>query len=566
MKRQWIKHSLLIFSMILQTACSHMFPALDASRKTAVGNPPVNAYYLFTQAHLEMKRGNINEAKSLLSDAIALDADSVYLKRELAGVLLMQKNTAEAVALLESMLQQHPDNVETLILAGRVYQSINEPDKAIDAFSRVLEHDTGQEDVYLILGGLLMDREAYPEAKAVYERLVANFPGSYAGYFFLGRITALEGDYATAKAYFEKTLALEPNLLESRFALGELYETKQKYTSAAKTYREILNTDPDNLQASIALAYVDLLRGAKKKAAAAFADLGRKSIEDPDVVRTLVRYYLDKQRYNASARIITGMLKGAPESSDLNYLAGVALDGDEKKTEAIVHLRKVKSDSRFFENATVHTALLYQEQGRLDQAIEFMEERIGQMPQNPEFRLYLGSFYEQQEDYARAEAALKEGLSIAPENPRLYFRLGVVYDKWQKKDASIDTMRAVLKYDPNNANALNYLGYTYADMGINLDEAEQLIRKALEQKPGDGYITDSLAWVYFKRGEYERALPLLEKAVGLVPDDPVVQEHLGDVYQKLGMIEKAIQSYRRSIENGHTDPSAIEAKIQSLIP
>ena len=144
--------------------------------------------------------------------------------------------------------------------------------------------------------------------------------------------------------------------------------------------------------------------------------------------------------------------------------------------------------------------------------------------------------------------------------------MGVVYDKWGKKEDSIATMKQVIRFEPDNANALNYLGYTYADMGINLDEAEQLIRKALEHKPGDGYITDSLAWVYYKREQYEKALPLLKQAASLVPDDPIVKEHLGDVYSKLGMTEKALQSYRQSIENGHTDKAGVEKKIRLLAP
>jgi tetratricopeptide (TPR) repeat protein len=567
MKKRWINDIVIICSIIvLHSACSHILQGPDGARRTDRVDPPVNAYYLFAQAHLEMKNGNMDIARSLLTDAIALDPGSAYLKRELAGLYLMQKNTATAVSLLEAILAEHPDDVETLILAGRVYQSLDEPDKAIDAYSRVLAIDTSRENIYLTLGGMYMDREAYVDAKRVYEQLVTNYPGAYAGYFFLGRISAIEGDSDTARKYFEKTLVLEPDLMESRFALGELYESEKKYKTAAKIYRVILKRDPDNLAASIALAYVDYLRGMKDTAAAALAALGRQSRDDQDIVRILVRNYLDTRKYMASTVIIDGMLKGAPESSDLNYLAGVALDGAEKKKSAIAHLRQVTPESRFYENATVHAALLYQELGALDQAVAFMQQRIENTPQNPEFHLYLGSFYEQMEDYAKAEQALKAGLAIDPENARIYFRLGVVYDKWGKKDASIEAMRTVLEYEPDNANALNYLGYTYADMGTNLDEAEQLIRTALEHKPGDGYITDSLAWVYYQRGEYAKALPLLEEAVSLVPGDPVVREHLGDVYRKMGMTEKAIKSYRQSIENGHTDKAAIEAKINALTP
>jgi tetratricopeptide (TPR) repeat protein len=240
----------------------------------------------------------------------------------------------------------------------------------------------------------------------------------------------------------------------------------------------------------------------------------------------------------------------------------------------------VEPGSRFFQNAAVHAALLYQEMEQIQAAIDFLLETIEKDPQNPEFRLYLGSFYEQVEAYQKAEKALKDGLDLDLKNSRLYFRLGVVYDKWGKRTTPLPPCGRSSVLNRTNANALNYLGYTYADMGINLDEAEQLIRKALDQKPGDGYITDSLAWVYYKRGQYEKALPILEQAPAWSLTTPSSMEHLGDVYSKLGMTEKALQSYRRSIENGHyrqsshreknpaagTMTSAFACASQSVVP
>jgi tetratricopeptide (TPR) repeat protein len=361
-------------------------------------------------------------------------------------------------------------------------------------------------------------------------------------------------------------LSLEPDLVESRFELGALYAADKKYKKAAAVYRDILKQNPNNVQASMALGHVYDQQGKKQRAAEIFTSLGLMSLTDQEVVRTLVRNYLDARDYEAATIIIQGMIKGAPESSDLKYLFGVALDGVGKKEAAIEQLRQVAPESRFFRNAAVHAALLYQEMDQLQRAIDFLSKTIDKDPQNPEFRLYLGSFYEQVEAYDKAEAALKAGLELDPENPRICFRLGVVYDKWGKKEDSIAAMRQVVKLEPDNANALNYLGYTFADMGINLDEAEQLIRKALEYKPGDGYITDSLAWVYYKRGLYEKALQLLEQAANVVPDDPVVREHLGDVYDKLGMTQEALRSYRQSIEQGHTEKDSIEEKIRKLSP
>jgi tetratricopeptide (TPR) repeat protein len=150
------------------------------------------------------------------------------------------------------------------------------------------------------------------------------------------------------------------------------------------------------------------------------------------------------------------------------------------------------------------------------------------------------------------------------ENSRLHFRLGVVYDKMGRRHNSIDAMKTVVRLRPDNADALNYLGYTYADMGINLDEAESLIQNALKIKPQDGYITDSLGWVYYKRGQYRQALEYLMKAVDLVPDDPVILEHIGDVHRKMNNAAEALDYYRRSIDKSSKNRNAIEDKIRSL--
>ena len=111
---------------------------------------------------------------------------------------------------------------------------------------------------------------------------------------------------------------------------------------------------------------------------------------------------------------------------------------------------------------------------------------------------------------------------------------------------------------------MNYLGYTYADMGIELDEAERLVLMALETQPDDGYIIDSLGWVYYKKGLFDRAVSVLEKAVSLVPDDPTILEHMADAYLKIGAKEKALEFYRRSLSKKEKDKEIIEEKIRAL--
>jgi Tfp pilus assembly protein PilF len=113
---------------------------------------------------------------------------------------------------------------------------------------------------------------------------------------------------------------------------------------------------------------------------------------------------------------------------------------------------------------------------------------------------------------------------------------------------------------------LNYLGYTYADLGQNLDEAERLIKEALKYKPNDGYITDSLGWVYYKKGEFEKAIKYLTRAIELVPDDPIMLEHLGDAYLKVNDKANALKFYQKSLQKKETekDKEALMKKIREL--
>jgi tetratricopeptide (TPR) repeat protein len=283
-----------------------------------------------------------------------------------------------------------------------------------------------------------------------------------------------------------------------------------------------------------------------------------------EVIRKVVQLYLDPKKYDTAVVILEGMLNGAPNSSDLHYIAGIAFGGKKDKDTAIMHFKKVMTDSRFYKEAAVQVAFLYQEQKKNREAINFLKDVITKIPDDPEILLYLGSFYEDTGEFEEAEKFLKQGIEIDPDNTRLHFRLGVVYDKWDRKEASIEEMKTVISLDAKNANALNYLGYTYAELGENLDEAEHLIKKALKQKPDDGYITDSLGWVYFKKGLFIKALKYLKIAESLVPDDPIILEHLGDAYLKTSNKKKALQFYKRSLLKKEKDKDDLEKKIQGL--
>jgi tetratricopeptide (TPR) repeat protein len=135
--------------------------------------------------------------------------------------------------------------------------------------------------------------------------------------------------------------------------------------------------------------------------------------------------------------------------------------------------------------------------------------------------------------------------------------------KLKRMDESIKQMETVIEIDPRHADALNYIGYTYADENIHLDRALEFIEKAIKYKPNSGYIIDSLGWVYYRKGLYDKALAELKKAVELAPHDPAIAEHLGDVYYKKQEYGSALEAYEKAISLENAETERLQEKIEN---
>jgi Flp pilus assembly protein TadD len=149
-----------------------------------------------------------------------------------------------------------------------------------------------------------------------------------------------------------------------------------------------------------------------------------------------------------------------------------------------------------------------------------------------------------------------------PRDESLLYALGAAYEQQGDLDKSLAQMRRVVEVNPENAAALNFMGYTLAQRGRELAEAERLVQRALTLRPDTGAFLDSLGWVYFQRGEYQRAVEALERASQLEPDEPVILEHLGDAYQKASRSPEAVATWRRALEVLVLDPEAADPPQQ----
>ena len=176
---------------------------------------------------------------------------------------------------------------------------------------------------------------------------------------------------------------------------------------------------------------------------------------------------------------------------------------------------------------------------------------VGAQKKNDQKEIFglLASLYRKQKDYPKAIEAMERVIGLDSRNDQAHFQLGALYDETKNKEKSIANMKKAIELNPKNAAALNYLGFTWAEMGVRLDEAESLIQEALKIEPNDGFYIDSLGWVYYQKGDYNQAVELLERAVEITVDDPTIIEHLADAYEKAGKADRAVSRYREALKN-----------------
>jgi Tfp pilus assembly protein PilF len=171
----------------------------------------------------------------------------------------------------------------------------------------------------------------------------------------------------------------------------------------------------------------------------------------------------------------------------------------------------------------------------------------------------LAQIFERAKRFTDMGKALDEVEKLAKtdeDKSTVYFMRGAMYERMKKFDASETEFRKVLAIDADNAGALNYLGYMLADRNVRLDEAMQMIKKALEMEPENGAYLDSLGWVYYRQGKLQEAESLLLKALERTGQDPAIRDHLGDVYAKQGKTKEAITQWQSSLAEFRKQPAS----------
>lgn len=256
--------------------------------------------------------------------------------------------------------------------------------------------------------------------------------------------------------------------------------------------------------------------------------------------------------------------------ADLTLIAlGDLLFGANRCQDALEIYEAIPEGSELKRNADIQAGLCLDALDRTDEATARLEKAIAERPNDLDAIAALGNIYRGREKFAEAAEAYTRGIALIEEpNPshwRIFYFRGVANERSKNWEQAEKDLKKALELSPDQPQVLNYLGYSWVDMGINLEEGLDMIRKAVDQRPNDGYIVDSLGWAYYRLGRYAEAVEQLERAAELRPEDPVINDHLGDAYWQVGRkLEATFQwSHARDLDPEPADLEKIVKKLES---
>jgi tetratricopeptide (TPR) repeat protein len=363
---------------------------------------------------------------------------------------------------------------------------------------------------------------------------------------------------------------------------------KKAYTQAGTSLRVVQAYGNflarNNRKADAIKVYESFLAGGQRNALveADLADVSAGKVPPPFIASPLagasevlfsLAAALNTDQNNDTALLYCQLaLNTAADKSLSLSLLGDILAGSKSWEDSTKAYEKIPATSALHEYAETQIALNLSRLGKNDDAIARLKAVVAANPKDSDAWTTLGGIYRADEKLADAVDAYTKAIDLMPagadQDWRLYYYRGVANDRLKNYDKSDADFRKALQISKDEPQALNYLGYSFIDRHVNTDEAIAMVKRAVELKPNDGYILDSLAWAYYNLGDYEQALVNQEHAVDLTPSDPIIAEHLGDIYWRVGRKLEAGFQWQHAIDNHPEDADRIriQDKLKNGLP
>jgi tetratricopeptide (TPR) repeat protein len=445
----------------------------------------------------------------------------------------------DAIAWLEARTENDPRLLPAL---AEFYERERRWKDAAAAYARVLQRAPRNNDIQTRYAASLLNaggRDNIAKARDVLKEATTSRTPEARPLYLLSQAQRRLGEIADAEASARRVVALNAKSPWGYYALAEALEARHAYQAVvdeiAPVVAEFRGKSSDSsfdvtiLLPHLGFAYQEI--GQYDKAISTFEDARKQSPDDPAVASYLVEANLAAKKYNAAVDVAKAALAQNPGDLRLSRLQARAL----RLT------------------------------GKPDQGIALLEEALKKHGDEPLAYISLAQVYSDTDRHTQAVKVLQDAQAKFPADDSIAFELGTVFDKAKKFADAESAFRSVLARDPENATALNYLGYMLAERGERLDESVGYLKRALALEPDNGSFLDSLGWAYYKADKLDLAEVNLKRAADQLRTNSVIQDHYGDVLLKLGRFDDAIAAFTRALngDGDSIDKGEIEKKVRA---
>jgi tetratricopeptide (TPR) repeat protein len=498
---------------------------------------------------LQKLASNSLAAEKAYQKALDLDPDNDEALTGLALVYGDQGLNEKASLLLKKVSDKNP-SLRTLTALASTYEQMKDFKGAAEAYRRALDLNHDNTDLKRAYAQSLFTGEDYDASLKVFEEIAAEEPGDLLSMLRLSQIYRQKRDFPKAREYANKASALDAGNVEVRYNEVSLYEAEGKLTDAVKTLKEILAGLPKRTDSLgernnrtyllERLAFLYRNSDQVEQAVATFREIAEA---DPDsgarAGAQIIDTYRGGKEFASAAREAAAFSKRYPNDRLIKLMAG-----------------NVQADLGQFKEAEATLKSLLD--GKSDRDVW----------------IALTQIYEKSKNWTAMAQAIDQAGKLsesADEKEAITFLRGAMFERMKHFDQAEAEFRSVLKLNPNSTSALNYLGYMLADRNVRLNEALDMIRKAVDQEPTNSAFLDSLGWVYYRMNKLEEAEESLRLSLQQYGNrDATVYDHLGDVYLSRNKLKDAIKQWERSLKEwqasapSETDPVEV-AKIQKKL-
>lgn len=550
---RFIRHAprAVLLTLSLLSACAAADPTASADRVP----PTSSGYGEFLSGRFALNHGDFDAAAADLLRALAVTPDDRELLSQ-AFLACVNAGRPEAVTLARRL----PTNqIAQMVLANDAAKS-GDWARAVSIFRALPRDGVMQLLQPLLLAWASQGAGATDQALATLRPLLDHPRFRSVAVLHAGMIADLAGRTRDAAIYFQQAESDSTALTARAATIIASWHARQGDQASAQRALTRMAASVPEMEIAVPGLVASLGRRPVARAMEGLSEIygtfagGLRSRETMEFSTTLSRLALDTRPESGFAHLLAADIQATAKHLDvaLRLLEQGMRSGD--PIDPVVRMR--------------HAATL-QRLDRTDEAIREVE-RIGRdYPNSSLPDQELGDLLRIRHRFAEAIAAYDRVIARirkpAQNDWIIFYSRGISYERtgqWAKSEA--DFFHA-LELSPDEPSVLNYLGYSWADMGRNLDKARAMIQRAVERRPNDGAIIDSLGWVLYRQGKAAEALKYVERAVGLEPEDPSITEHLGDVYWAVGRRIEAHYQWRRALtlNPAAEDAARLDAKIKS---